>query len=97
MTADEAHQELWHSVPLERVENPLFYDAIFLPGGHGAMFDLPNNAKLQDIISRMFSAGAASIKSIALVENPLGMSPGFESASFSPAWAIANRCVAASA
>lgn len=26
------------------------FDAIFLPGGHGTMFDLPNNQKLQELL-----------------------------------------------
>jgi len=39
------------------------YDAVFLPGGHGTMFDLPNNATLQQLLSRF----AADRKIIAAV------------------------------
>lgn len=30
------------------------YDAIFLPGGHGTMFDLPNNSKLQILLREFY-------------------------------------------
>lgn len=30
------------------------YDAIFLPGGHGAMYDLPNNEKLQALLREFY-------------------------------------------
>jgi putative intracellular protease/amidase len=30
------------------------FDAIFLPGGHGTMFDLPENEKLQALIREMY-------------------------------------------
>ncbi len=33
------------------------YDAIFLPGGHGTMWDFPDNAALADIIGTLFDAG----------------------------------------
>ncbi len=33
------------------------YDAVFLPGGHGTMFDLPDNADLGRIIREMYEAG----------------------------------------
>ncbi|MGQ7889299.1 type 1 glutamine amidotransferase domain-containing protein [Paenibacillus sp. WC2504] len=33
------------------------YDAIFLPGGHGTMFDLPDNAKLQSLLIDFYEAG----------------------------------------
>ncbi len=33
------------------------YDALFLPGGHGTMFDLPGHAGLAAMISRMDAAG----------------------------------------
>lgn len=40
---------LKQTVPLEKV-NAAEYDAIFLPGGHGTMFDLPDNPCLQKIL-----------------------------------------------
>lgn len=33
------------------------FDAIFLPGGHGTMFDLPENAKLQELLRDFYEAG----------------------------------------
>ncbi|AJY76944.1 type 1 glutamine amidotransferase domain-containing protein [Paenibacillus beijingensis] len=30
------------------------YDVIFLPGGHGTMFDLPDNEKLQSLLSQFY-------------------------------------------
>ena len=35
------------------------YDGLYIPGGHGAMVDFPDNAKLQQVIATMFSKGAA--------------------------------------
>ncbi|CAH1202172.1 Protein/nucleic acid deglycase HchA [Paenibacillus allorhizoplanae] len=33
------------------------YDAILLPGGHGAMFDFPDNAKLQSLLKDFYETG----------------------------------------
>lgn len=33
------------------------YDAVFLPGGHGTMWDLPNSAALATLVGRMWDAG----------------------------------------
>jgi putative intracellular protease/amidase len=33
------------------------FDAIFLPGGHGTMFDLPDNKKLQELLRDFFEEG----------------------------------------
>jgi putative intracellular protease/amidase len=33
------------------------YDVIFLPGGHGTMFDLPDNEKLQILLREFYEAG----------------------------------------
>lgn len=33
------------------------YDAVFLPGGHGTMFDLPDNPQVQRLIADFYSAG----------------------------------------
>lgn len=46
----EARQVLQNTLPLAQVDAAP-YDAIFLPGGHGTMFDLPDNATLQQILS----------------------------------------------
>ena len=36
---------------------PEDYDAIFLAGGHGTMFDFPNSPELAQLAARMFDAG----------------------------------------
>ncbi|QHT47870.1 type 1 glutamine amidotransferase domain-containing protein [Bacillus sp. SB49] len=41
---------------LEDLDHTEQYDAIFLPGGHGTMFDLPDNKKLHDIIQDLYEA-----------------------------------------
>ncbi len=46
----EASRILQNTLPLEQV-NPPEYDAVFLAGGHGTMFDFPGNQKLQRILS----------------------------------------------
>lgn len=33
------------------------FDAIFLPGGHGPMFDLPKNTRLADLLGKFYSEG----------------------------------------
>ena len=35
------------------------FDAIFLPGGHGTMWDFPDNAALSDRIARIWACGGA--------------------------------------
>ncbi|MFM2311061.1 MAG: hypothetical protein RLZZ04_337 [Cyanobacteriota bacterium] len=39
--------------------NPNIYDAVFLPGGHGTMWDLPNSASLANIISVTYAQDKA--------------------------------------
>ncbi|UOQ91600.1 type 1 glutamine amidotransferase domain-containing protein [Halobacillus shinanisalinarum] len=46
------------------------FDAIFLPGGHGTMFDFPDNQKLQELTRDMYEAD----KSVAAVcHGPAGL------------------------
>lgn len=33
------------------------FDALFLPGGHGTMFDLPGNPDLEKVIRAMYESG----------------------------------------
>jgi len=54
----EAIRVLNDTVPIESVSAEGF-DALFLPGGHGTMFDLPDNAKLQSLIRELFESGRA--------------------------------------
>lgn len=52
----EAIASLASTLPIDRVEAE-GHDAIFLPGGHGTMFDLPGNARLQSLIRQFAESG----------------------------------------
>lgn len=52
----EAIASLERTVPIGEVSAE-GHDAIFLPGGHGTMFDLPGNAKLQSLIRTFHETG----------------------------------------
>lgn len=52
----DAAQHLENTRKLQEVQAADF-DAIFLPGGHGTMFDLPENAKLQELLRNFYEAG----------------------------------------
>jgi len=66
---DEALRALQFSVPLNRCAAQAF-DAIFLPGGHGTMFDLPENMELAGLLSDF----TATDKAIAAVcHGPAGL------------------------
>ncbi|MDY7232171.1 type 1 glutamine amidotransferase domain-containing protein [Hyalangium rubrum] len=41
---------------LEDVD-PSRYDAVYVPGGHGTMYDLPDNARLQAILAAVYTRG----------------------------------------
>ncbi len=45
-----------HAVPLEALDATRF-DAVFLPGGHGTMFDFPVSTALASAVSRAWRAG----------------------------------------
>lgn len=47
-------QYLEDTIKLDDVIDSSKFDAIFLPGGHGTMFDFPDNTYLQDIIRDMY-------------------------------------------
>jgi len=44
------------TLPLQSIQAADF-DAIFLPGGHGPMFDLPDNPDLQRLLQEFHAAG----------------------------------------
>jgi putative intracellular protease/amidase len=50
-----ARAVLQNTLPLNQVSGE-GYDAIFLPGGHGTMFDLPDNAGLQKLLQSFAEA-----------------------------------------
>jgi putative intracellular protease/amidase len=52
----EAKKTLEQSVPLSEVANSQ-PDAVYLPGGHGVMWDLPNNTTLAKLLEETFAAG----------------------------------------
>ena len=53
----ETLRRLEHTLKLEDVRDTASYDAVFLPGGHGTMFDLPGNTELNRILREMHGAG----------------------------------------
>lgn len=50
---DEALKERISNTPRFTDLDPSSYDALFLPGGHGTMFDYPRSEDLASLISRM--------------------------------------------
>lgn len=50
-----SQKHLEDTVPLVEVSENQF-DAIFLPGGHGTMYDLPDNAKLQQLLRQFYES-----------------------------------------
>lgn len=54
---DAAKLQLEHSVKLDDVTEPEAYDAIFLPGGHGPVFDLAKSEKLGELLTKAYAAG----------------------------------------
>lgn len=42
------------TVKLDEIKDASIFDTIFLPGGHGTMFDLPDNKKLQQLIRELY-------------------------------------------
>jgi putative intracellular protease/amidase len=55
MADETAMQKLHNAVPLAKI-NPANFDGIFLAGGHGTMFDLPNNKYLANILGHLYDA-----------------------------------------
>ena len=51
-----AARTLARSIPIESVDATRF-DAVFLPGGHGTMFDFPQSLALASALSRAWTAG----------------------------------------
>ncbi len=51
---DEPAKQLKNTLKLEDI-NYKDFDAIFIPGGHGPMFDLTDNQKLKEIVEYMYN------------------------------------------
>lgn len=47
---------LENTIKLDDLTEASAYDAIFMPGGHGTMFDLPDNTKLQQLVRETYEA-----------------------------------------
>lgn len=52
----DTEKHLRNTVKLAEVSDKGF-DAIFLPGGHGTMFDLPHDFKLQELLRNFYESG----------------------------------------
>lgn len=52
----QAMKALENSMAINQV-NALRYDGLYLPGGHGTMWDLPNSQPLAEIISDLYADG----------------------------------------
>lgn len=59
--ADEAKLVLQQTVKLDSITDPAFYDCIFVPGGHGPVFDLATSELLADILSKAAAAGVLCV------------------------------------
>ncbi|GLQ22717.1 dimethylallyltransferase [Algimonas ampicilliniresistens] len=49
---DDAVQALFHNTPSVEAVDVAKYDVVFLPGGHGTMFDYPKSETLKKIVER---------------------------------------------
>lgn len=55
--ADKAVQfKMENTAPLDSID-PASFLGVFFPGGHGAMFDLPNNAHIPTLVTRIHGSG----------------------------------------
>ncbi|NBD23004.1 type 1 glutamine amidotransferase domain-containing protein [Paenibacillus glycinis] len=53
----DAAVHLQHTVKLDNVDDSGSFDAVFIPGGHGCMFDMPDHELLQSIIRAFYESG----------------------------------------
>ncbi|WP_349410252.1 type 1 glutamine amidotransferase domain-containing protein [Pseudalkalibacillus sp. SCS-8] len=67
---DEAREKLKNTQPLSEADAEEEYDAVFLPGGHGTMFDFPDNTLMHTILSK-----AAQVEKVigAVCHGPSGL------------------------
>ena len=56
-TDDAATQALENTVTLQQAGDAYQYDAVFLPGGHGTMFDLAKSQPLKALVSELDAQG----------------------------------------
>jgi len=83
---DAKAQKLFsNTIPLSEIEDSSQFDAVFLPGGHGPMWDLANSAKAGSVIVAVFESG----KPIgAVCHGPAGLLPAKDDEGN---WIFANR------
>lgn len=55
--ADDKKKILEDSQDLASISSGAAYDAIFVPGGHGVVVDMPDNEKLQAVLREAYEAG----------------------------------------
>ena len=55
--ADPAFEAIANATPRFDTLDGDAYDAVFLPGGHGTMFDYPESTALADLVARRLAAG----------------------------------------
>ena len=53
---DAAAQKMVQTTPMVATLDPTAFDAIFLPGGHGTMWDLPNDPAVTKLVEKQFAA-----------------------------------------
>ncbi|MDO4918239.1 type 1 glutamine amidotransferase domain-containing protein [Kocuria sp.] len=56
-TQDETVKASLYNTPRISVVDPSQYDAVYLVGGHGTMWDFPGNADLQKVVASVYDAG----------------------------------------
>jgi putative intracellular protease/amidase len=52
----ETAKYLENTIKLDDLKDASAYDAIFMPGGHGTMFDLPDNTKLHQLVQEAYES-----------------------------------------
>ena len=62
-TEDEATRAGLYNTARVDVVDPDQYDAIFLVGGHGTMWDFPDSKGLQKLVSSIYEAGGVGARS----------------------------------
>lgn len=46
-----------NSIPVSKVHTAELFDAVYVPGGHGCCFDMPESKELQAILAKAYEAG----------------------------------------
>lgn len=67
--AAEAKAVLQSTVKLDSIQSPEFYDCIFVPGGHGPMYDLAASELLGDILTKAAAAGRTGALFVSVLDS----------------------------